>query len=260
MGFLQATGKFFGFLIFTAFLAFAIILIGVTNLTTHDSIKQISSGILGNQFSNLSQNDLQALRYITLTQCGQSSEITYHVSQDFTIQLNCNDVRNSDASQLPQIMSGAMLDSVYYKKFGCNFSNLIECSQSPANTFQGAPIFFISNEGNQLYRTATTYSAVIALIGLGILFVSIETWVGRLQGLGWNLVFTAFPVIVLNKVQSLIPSTGSSDVNAAIKPAIDNFISSLTNMFIIVLVVGILCLVAGYGIAFYQKRGTKKKK
>lgn len=261
MGFWRGLGKVFGSLVFTTFLVLGILLVGIIEITGHDSIKQIASGMIEKQL--LSSNtaiDLQDVRNFLLFQCTQTDKTTLTLSDKLPqIILDCNDVRNSDSSKLPSLISGAIVDSMYYRNFGCNFSNLVQCSQSPENTLQGVPIFFVSNEANQLYKTATTYVWVLAAVGLLILLVSIETLPGRFQGVGWNLAITSLPVLVLSKVQSLVPS-GSQEVSDAVKPVIDSFISSTTKLFLIAFVIGAICLVVGYGMKFYQSKKQNKKK
>ena len=261
MGFLRGLGKFFGSLVFTTFLALGIVLMGIIAITSHDSIKQTASDILEKQLLSANMDTtLQDVRAFLLFQCTQSSKTTLTLSGNLPqVILDCNDVRNSDSSKLPSLIAGSIVDSVYYRTFGCDFTNLLQCSQSPSNTLQGAPIFFLSNEANQLYRTAMTYAWILSAVGLLILLVSIETLPGRFQGVGWNLVITSLPILVLNKVQSFIPA-GSQEAADAVKPLIDNFISSTTKLFMIALVIGIICLIVGYGIKFYQSKKQNKRK
>lgn len=269
MGFLRGLGKFLGSLIFTTFLALVIVLMGIVAITSHDSIKQTASDILEKQLLyTTAEVNLEDVRNFLLFQCTQSSKTTLTLSGNLPqVILDCNDVRNSDSSKLPRLIAESLVDSIYYKNFGCNFSNLYECVTKPENVIGGVtpenvvivPLFFLSNEGNQFNMTAAIYSIVIAVVGLGILFASIENWVGRLQGLGWNLVITSLPILVLNKVQSFVPA-GSPETADAVKPLIDSFISSTTKLFMIALVVGIICLIAGYGMKFYQSKKQNKRK
>ncbi len=261
MSFLRALGILTGSFLFTTFLVLGIMMMSIVDLTSHDNIKSLATDILENQIASSSSNiDLQDMHNFLLFQCTQMSKTTLALSDKLPpVVLDCNDIRNSDKSQLPNLIAGSLVDSIYYREFGCDFSNLLQCAQSPGNTLEGSPIFFISNEANQLYKQSVTWMWVGTALGLLVLLVSIETFAGRIKGVGWNLIIASFPVLVLNNVQSFLP-TVPSQVSDIVKPVIDNLISSLSTMFIIVFAIGIAFLVAGYGLQFYQSKKQKKRK
>ena len=99
------------------------------------------------------------------------------------------------------------------------------------------------------------YAWIGTAIGLGLLVASIKPWAGRLKGVGFNLVFTGLPFLVLGYAQDALFSSLTTDVSATVQPIINDMLSSLSAKFMIVLVAGVVLLVVGYGIGFLRKKG-----
>lgn len=255
MGFFRGLGKFFGSTIFTTFIVLAILMMDIVIFTSFDNVKAVAGGILKEQlFSKMSQDDLAALKTMMSFQCSQTSQINLPIAGGQTIAMNCDDVENMEASQLPDVITNSIISSFYYRKFDCSF---VDCLKRG-----GVENLMIlaSNDGNQFYRSLQTYMWIGAAIGLAILLVSTETWIGRLKGVGWNLVFTGLPFLILGFIQSRFMPSLPTEIESSVKPIVDNLLSSIKNKFIIVLMVGIALVIAGYALGFYLSRKSGKKK
>ncbi|MEM5805907.1 MAG: hypothetical protein QXM85_01785, partial [Candidatus Aenigmatarchaeota archaeon] len=160
-----------------------------------------------------------------------------------------DDVRSAGEDQLENLIITALVDSIYYKNFTCSF---VECVKSgnPQNL-----LIVVTNEGNLFYKSSLMYMWAGSIVGLALLVVSSETWIGRLKGVGFNLIFTALPFIVLVYIQPLLISLLPEGA-VSLKVAEDLF-TSLKNKFIIVLVIGVILIIAGYGLGFYSRSRKK---
>ena len=252
MGFVRGLGKFFGSLTFTTFLVLAILMMEMVSFTSYESFKSIASEILGKQFfSAISEEELGDLQSFLLFQCSQTDKVNVPILGGQPVVLRCADVRNADKAQLRTLITNAFIDSLYYKDFDCSFLDCIK-TRDPQNL-----LIVASNEGNQFYKSLQMYMWIGTGVGLIILLVSIGTWVGRLKGVGFNLVFTGLPFVLLKYIQPLLMPSLPAEIEVSLRVT-DNLISSLENKFIMVLVIGIALLVAGYGLGFYLS-GKKKK-
>ena len=252
MGFFRGLGKFFGSTIFTSFLVVAILLMEMASFTGYDNFKAIASGLLEKQIlSTVDEQQLTAIQTALLLQCAQTDKVDLPLGGQ-SITLKCADVKSSDKTKLPTLITTALIDNLYYKKFDCSFIDCIR-SGDPQNLLVVA-----TNEGNQFYKSSQMYMWIATGIGLVILLVSSETWVGRLKGVGFNLVFTGLPFLLLGSVQSLLIPSLPAELESSVKPIIDSLTSSLKNKFIIVLVIGVVLLVVGYALGFYLSRKGSK--
>ena len=252
MGLFRGLGKFFGSIIFTTFLVLAILLMELVDFTSYDNFKLIASGIFEEQLlSGISEQDLSDLRSFLLFQCSRTDKVNVPIFGGQAVIVKCDDVKNSNESQLPTLITTALVDSLYYKDFGCSF---VECvrSASPQNL-----LIILSNEGNHFYKSLQIYTWIGAGVGLAMLLVSIGTWAGRLKGVGFNLVFTGLPFLLLGYISSFMPAL-PPEIESSVKPVIDNLTSSLKDKFIIVLVIGVILLAVGYALGFYLSRKSKK--
>lgn len=254
MEFIRGLGKFFGTTIFTTFLVFAILLMELASFTSYDNFKSFAGEILKNQLlSLLNEQNLNDFRSFLVFQCLQTDRVNIPVYADQSVVLKCDDVRKSDATQLPTLITNALVSDLYYKDYKCSF---VDClTQSNSQNL----LVIASNEGNQFYRSLQMYAWIGTGVGLVILLVSIGTWAGRLNGVGFNLVITGLPFLLFGYIQSSLMTSLPSELKSSIQPIVDSLFTSIKNKFIIVLAIGIILLVTGFGLRFYLSRKVKKK-
>ncbi|MBI2547658.1 MAG: hypothetical protein HYW23_04440 [Candidatus Aenigmarchaeota archaeon] len=257
MGFFRGLGVALGSTIFTVFLIFSILMMEIAGFTSFQNVKAISSDILkGQLFSQISQSDMTTMQSMLLYQCSQSSQAALPLGAQQNIILNCNDIRNTDKSKLPDLVVSALIKDAYYKKYDCSFMDCLKNGGS--QNF----LVILSNEGNQFYRSVQTYFMIASLAGLILLAASLKTWVGRLKTVGFDLVFTGLPFLLVGYVESMSFSLISlpEQVQSTTRPIIDAFFTSMKSKFIIVLVVGAALLIAGFALGIYLSKKADRKK
>lgn len=251
MGFLRGLGKFLGSTLFTTFLVLAILLMDLVSFTSYDNIKLVVNEIIEPQISSaISEQDLDTIWNLLILQCSQTDKVDLPILGGQPVTLKCSDVKSSDKAQLPSLITASLVNSIYYKEFDCSF---IDCITK--GDMQNL-LIVASNEGNKLFKSWQIYSWIGTGIGLALLLVATKTWAGRLKGVGSSLVFVGLPFLLLDYAMSFfIPA----ELMSSVAPLIDNLTSSMKTKFLIVLVVGAILLVAGYGLGFYLSRRGKKK-
>lgn len=255
MGILRGLGKVLGSTLFTTFLVLSILTMELVSFTTHDNFKSVASGILEEQvFSQVTEADLNDLKSFLLFQCSQTDKVSLPITAGQQVVLNCGDIGSASPAQLKALVTNALIDAFYYKDYTCSF---LDCIKS--GNIQDL-LVLTSNEGNQLYKSLQIYMWIGTVVGLAIFLISTETWAGRLKGVGMNLVVTGLPFIFLGYVQNfIIGRLLSPEMQDLAKPLSENLSEPLKIKFIIVLVVGLALVVAGYALAFYLSRKSKKK-
>lgn len=257
MSFIRGVGAFLGSTIFTTSVMLAILLMQAADFTTYENFKSIASGIFRDQISSMfGEEDLESIMSYFLFQCQQTSMVNVPLGGE-PIVLSCNDIRNSDESQLPDLVVKSIIDKMYYKEFDCDFIDCVRSSMS--SIFGGGGNFeniliVASDEGNQFYRTSQMYMWIGSAVGLALMIFSIKTWPGRLKGIGLSLVFIGLPFLFLGYIQSLFLPADSFEAMPLVENAVESLMSSLKSKFITVLVAGIVLTAAGYALGFYLKK------
>lgn len=253
MGFFRGLGKFAGSTLFTTFLVLAILNMELVAFTSPENFRTLVSGIFESQlFSAMSEDELGNIYDALFVQCSQTDRVKLPFSTEQPLEIECADIRESGRSGIKSLLTITLADSVYYKEFDCDFVGCVT-SGNPENM-----LIVVTNEGNQFYKSMQIPMWLGTIAGLAVLLVSVETWTGRLKGIGYNLVFIGLPFLLLGYAQdSLLPSI-PPEIESSLMPVIDSLVSSLTTKFMIVLVVGIAFLVAGYAIAFTQRKQKRK--
>ncbi len=252
MKILRWLGKTFGSIIFTSFLVLAIFLMGLVEFSSYENAQSVAGPIIKQQIlSAITQEQLDILHLALLQQCSTADNVVLPLG-DVNATLDCNDVRNSNASQLPDIAASVVIENFYYKDYSCSFFDCLKSSD------QLDKLVVVSNEGNQFYKTWRMHSWITSGFGLIILLISTETWIGRLRGVGLNLVFTGLPFLLLQFIQPFLILQISPEIQTLTNPIIDNLFSSITTKFIIVLAIGIVLVVLSFVLGLLSPKKPKK--
>lgn len=253
MGFLRGLGKFVGSIIFTTFLVLAILLMEIVDFTSYDNFKSVAGEILeGQLFSAVSDSDLDDLQNFMLFQCSGRDKVSVPLFGGRPIVLSCSDVANSNKMQLKSLITTALIDNFYHRDFNCSF---IDCVTT--GNYENL-LIAVSGEGNEFYKSLQTYAWIGTALGLVILVMSTETWTGKMKGVGFNLVFVGLPFLLVGYFQSSLTPLIPPELEASVNPIMGGLMSSLKDKFMMVLVIGIVLVVAGYGLGFYLSEKKKK--
>ncbi|MBI2542731.1 MAG: hypothetical protein HYW24_00910 [Candidatus Aenigmarchaeota archaeon] len=252
MGFLKILGKIFGSTVFTTFLVLAIMMGELVSFTDYQNIKEsllviVKQSVIG----AVGEAQLDQFYNFLVFQCTQKNSIPLPIP-GYDITVDCNDVRTLEKDQLFDKVSVSIVDSVYYKKFSCDF---VSCLQSGDTENM---LIALSSEGNQFYKNMQMYLWIATVVGLAIMLASIDTWTGRLKGTGWVVVVTALPFLFLNYISEFIMPPLPEGAEA-ISTILNQLLDSIRGKFLIVFAAGVVLLLAGYGLDFYLRRQKRKK-
>ncbi len=256
MKLLRNIGKVVGSGIFVLALSIVAVTIGLTKLTEYDLMKGLATDLISTQIAgSLDKNTLSQMHQMFLEQCKKSENIQLSEIVGQNISIKCEDIEKSTPEGLTDIFAGALFDSIYYKKYDCSF---IECLQKPG---QDKFSIFVSSEAHSFFKNLQSILLIVSGIGLVIMLVSIETWRNRFKSVGIILVSTALPVLVLiflkdNLLQVLnVPA----DASAIVTPIIDQLFGSISTIFLVMLIVGIVLIIIGCILKHHRKANVGGK-
>lgn len=190
-----------------------------------------------------SPSDEQALYAQLVKECNSSSTdaISYQlVSNNNSVEnltVNCTDVKSTTPANIGSLFGNVLFEKLYYTDPGCSY---------PACFFEqkgGTEYFsvFLSAKAHEFYTfvfyvlIGLTLVTTVSVIALG------KAWYLIARDMGVSLIIAGIPFFGIDLIKSGVPQSIVSLVGSAI----DSIFSSLTNNFLIVLILGIILLAAG---------------
>ncbi|MBI5872086.1 hypothetical protein HZB88_03285 [archaeon] len=253
MKIIRNIGKIIGSSVFVLALTTAALMIGLTKFTEYDNLKGVVIGLIDKQVGgSIDETMLTQMHQMFLEECKKNDKIQLSEVMGQNITLDCSDVNKSAPEGLMGLIENAMFDNIYYKKYDCSF---IECLQKPD---QEKFSVIISSEAHSFFTGLQNFLFLISGVGLVMMLVSIETWWNRLKAAGVSLLSIALPFFVLILLKDrILPVSG--DVKTAVAPIIDQLFGSMSDIFLVMLIAGVVLTAGGYILHDYRKGEIKRK-
>jgi hypothetical protein len=254
MSILRSIGKWFGSFLFTTFLVLAITSVSIIDFTSYENLKVAFGGLFGQSMANVDQQTLDMILVTLRQECVGKESVQLPLREDYSITVVCSRV-NEPGANMRDIISTAVFDEMYYKKYDCNF---IDCLRS------GDFTVVASAYGNQFFRSVQILMVVAAAVGVVLILACEETWPKRLRSIGLNMLFSSIPFFVIEVVlptliQNISPETsmlGSGQLNEMM----GELFAPMSMYFIYLLVAGIAMTVAGFAWGYLEKRKATAEK
>lgn len=252
MGILRSIGKFVGEFFFVLCLSTLILLLTIVEVTDYGNLKPMVATIINQQVAK--QMDAQTISLLhaqILSQCSDRETVEMPMGEWGNATLKCSDVNGSKPEELGSLIASSMFEKIYYKKYDCEF---IQCYKKSG--LQEKAILFASSTANQFFKKYLIYLWIgTALFGL-IILVSSRGWEIP-KNFGKSLIVIGIPFILIKllKEKMNLPAEAS-----AVQPQIDQIINTLSNRYLIILIIGILLAIIGYVGSYLAKRKEVKKK
>lgn len=251
MGMLRNLGKFFGWVSFSSVLALLIFTLALVQLTDYNTLKPIATDLVSQQIlsqMNVTEDQLKEYHAKFAKECTSD---TYTVSLGGeTISINCSQVKSSAPQDLVKIVAASAFDKAYYKKYDCEF---LQCLQQQDGMEKYAVI--LSPVTQQFFKNIFNYLLVALVVSGIILFVSIESVVGRIKSFGSCFLAVGLLYFMVPATKNLVPIP--SEAKAFAEPIINQMLDPLGTKLLIILVVGVILTAVGFVIEYRQKRGSK---
>jgi len=277
MGVLRSIGKAVGGAIFTLSLVSLIVSIGLVQFTEYENMKTIFNEIFSSQIEGglgeispesvgkeaiegMTEKELGEMYQAFLEMCEGKESVDVPISESGeTITIDCNELRAAQSEEegleavIGDVAATSIFDGIYYKEYDCGFLDCIQAGQVG---------IVISAQGHEFFKRVRLYLAAGVAAGAAIILISAERWSARLKGLGWPLVFTGISYFLMDFTKNIIvpklPAAEQAGID--IMSLVDKMIAPIMNIFLIVLVVGVVLTAGGYALAYKEKKEKKKVK
>lgn len=249
MSILRGIGNGLGGIVFVTCLGFLIILLSFSDFIQYDSIKPAVAGLIAPQITNgLDQTQLTFLHQMLLQNCTGNEKITIPLKSEAIsapLEVNCSEIKNSNAGDLGNIIANATFDQMYYKKYDCSFLACITLAGKD-------PLFIITQKMSDVVNKAIFYLGIGTVAGILLILICAETWADKLKTIGISSIFIGLTYFVLLFTKNLIlKNIAGSEVTATV---IEPFIVSLSSRLLLTLVVGIVLTIIGVIVWFVSKK------
>jgi len=254
MKILRKIGKAIGSIIFVLALSAAIFAISLTKLTEYNNLKGLVTDLIGSQIAKVVDNEtLTQTHQQLLEECTKNETIQLATIIGQNVTIKCEDVEKTTPEGLMNLFTNALFDSIYYKKYDCSF---IECLQKPD---QSRLTIFISLEAHSFFKNCQYILLIASGVGLAIMLVSIETWWNRLKSVGISLLSISLPLIILILFKDRIFSLLANGIDVkSITSITGQIFDSVSNIFLIMLIAGVILTTSGYILQHFRKVKVEK--
>jgi hypothetical protein len=243
MSIIRKIVKFVSGSLFSIFLIVSIFLFSFTQLLSYENLKpifmEVGTGELG-----ITREEMNNF-YIFLDEyCKRGGKNISLPMGNFSIELSCEEIYSAGKEGLSGLIISKAFEQFYYTKYECD---LLECLKQKN---------FLALFSQQASVELKDYQMKvnIATLLLGILFLlTIETWDRRFKNLGSVLVFTLFPIFLMNYFASEIISVFVPSEFKGISTKIAENFSTLNPLILLLIAIGIIFL----SIGFYIERSRK---
>jgi len=244
MSALRNLGKAIGGFFFTTFLTLVIFMLAIAHFTACSTLKPIFVNILKQQMTTIPEQ-FNTTYTALLYQCNITRNETIYIQ---SLELKCSDISSITSSDLPEFLSNATFDKIYFKKYDCSF---IQCIQLPR---QEKFLFFISGQANEFFEKIIIYLGVATALSLFIFVAATETWPGRFKAVGVSLIFTGITYFLISFVKVYAAQQLPQEISTKVSPLINQIFDSISGNLLIIFIAGIILTTIGIVLGYLAKK------
>jgi len=257
MSFLSSLGKFIGGFLFFLSLNALIFSIVMSEFLQYSNIQPAIGDLIEKQIvANVTQRQLELLHADLIAECNKSAtgSLPVSLSETKNITVNCSEISEKRASDLPKIFSKGLFDEIYYKKYYCGF---VQCLLGGDLKEKG--FVLLNMKAYETFKTAIIYSMIGVGVSFVILFISIKNLYRVLRNIGTSCLVTGIPFFILFYYKEPVIERLVSVQSPEIVRILANVFESTAYLLFIVFISGIILTIIGF-VGSRMKRIEGKKK
>ena len=201
--------------------------------TVQPALKDSVNELAEEQF-NLDEN-IEGKMVLMQAYCANNTEFVLHEGE-YTLVLPC-DVVNKGSNEVINFGINSIIEQIYYTNYDCGFWNCLKETKTS---------FVLFSEKARSYWNSKFYIFLLTSIGLStLIFFLSQRKHSAFLITGALLVISVLPLIKINLLLS------SSIIPASLVEVIKSFFTKSYNVFLILLMVGILIFLFGISLHFF---------
>lgn len=230
MGLIRKIAKYLTFFLFSLFLSLSILTFFLYDISSYDNLKNIFTTIFKEVvMRNTSMQEIEEIYNRITTYC--NLRINESVELSNNVSLKCSEIINTNSSYMIYLIAEKSFDQIYYKSFECE---MLECVKKIKS---GRDIFFLlSFKTHEFLGNIFQYFSILTFIFGILLFISIETWSGRLKTFGFEFLSIGIFYFLLPYFKKFISESFLKEV-----PIGENILESIFNQFNPILITFFIC-------------------
>ncbi len=246
MSILRVFGKILGSFLLSTSISLVLLNMMLIEITSYETLKSFTADIIQIP-SNIGSNQLNQVHSSLKAECKDKDAINLKFGNQ-NIEIKCTQILTSKPDDLLKIAISSIVDMAYYKKYSCEF---IECLKG--NDFS----VILSAHGNSFLRSLQLPLSALVGVGLVTILASIETWSGKIKGIGFTLLFTSAPFFITSYFADKILLQVVPDATTQLLAIANKILAPVSFYFAILLAIGLVLVIIGFVIRKYEK--VKKK-
>lgn len=260
MSILQKLGEIFGCLIFSLAFGFLIVFIALANFTQYTTLQPIATSLIEKQLTNgTDQNQLNALFFNLTEQCKLSSTAIVPLNDNNQVNLKCEDIKNSNSSDVPHLIAITLFNQTYYKSYDCAFIDCIKglTFETSSNAAENQKFTILTSaKANEFFSKNQIFLIVATIVGIILIIVSVRVWYNILKAIGITMLLIGITYLFISLIKSQLSHMFE---NQNLSVIIDTLFAPISDLLKISLILGIVLTIIGYVASYLMKKPEGKK-
>lgn len=233
--------------------------IAASNLTSESFLKPVIGEVIGAQTSGMPLGQqYQSL----LDRCNREGTPTLNVPletdvKNFTIIVDCGALRTNGEAEVKNIFKNQVSEAMFSDFYNKPFCSGFECINKLSNLTN--PLDLVTADFNKFLKSVLWIIGGLALLfGLFVILLA-KGLPGKFLSIGGSMITAGLPYFMIKFLEKNIGTMIPSEAAMAV-PFLATLLNPIANIFLIVLIVGVVSCVVGWGIKIYRKQQEKKGK
>ena len=257
----RSMGLFLAKIWFIIFVIAFVMGLAVTNLTSYSFLKPVVGQMMASQTQNMNLDE-QYQGFLSQCNLEKTDSISFPLNmgtgtENLTIDINCSALKENGKQYIVDVFQNQVADSLfkdYYNRKVCSGFECVNMLKTLKN-----PLDIVTADFNAFLKTLVLIWGSLTLL-FGIFVILLATGLpGRFISFGGTLIVAGLPYFVIKFIESRIGSIIPSGSSMAI-PFIGLLMNPIANIFMWILILGVVCCIVGFGIKIYRKVKEKKEK
>jgi hypothetical protein len=266
MTILTKLGEIFGSLNFAVSFGFLIVFIALANFTQYNTLQPVITNEIENQLTNnVQQNQLDFL-YLNLTeQCKTSSTAIVQLDNNNQADLKCDEIKNSNSSNIPHLIALSIFNQTYYKNYECSFlecvKGLMFTNNSTTQENQSVQII-LTAKANDFFTKNQIFLEAGTVLGIILIIASVRVWYNILKIIGVTLLLAGIIYLFVPMIKGGISNiTQNQNIsNQTFTSIIDSLFAPISSLLKISLIIGLIFTIVGYLASYLMAKPKQKTK
>ncbi|MEM5836204.1 MAG: hypothetical protein QXR09_00905 [Candidatus Aenigmatarchaeota archaeon] len=250
MGILRDIVKTITLFLFSISLSSLILTLLFYNLTTHENAKNLFTTLFKEVMMKNESQKIEEIYSKITHYCNLYPNRSIEVLNNITIE--CSKIFNTNSSYLISLIAEKYFDQLYYKTYECEMPECIKEIKSIEDV-----VILLSLKAHRFFGTLLQPLLIFTIVLGVLLFISIETWSGRLKVFGFEFLSIGIFYLLIPFFKKIISEKFLREVQIG-ENILDLIFDKFESILLIFLISGLVLICIWISVKFSRKHKKSK--